>query len=55
MWFSFGDPEDCIIRESKIESLETDFTAPRRGYYSFAFKAYSGAKTRVSFDAWRTG
>lgn len=53
--FSHGDPEDYIIRESKIESLEIDFTAPRRGYYSFAFKAYSGAKTRVSFDAWRTG
>jgi len=55
MGFSHGDPEDYLIRESKIESLEIDFTAPRRGYYSFAFKAYSGAKTRVSFDAWRTG
>lgn len=59
MGFSLGDPEDYYIRKSKIEALgmgsplETVFTAPRRGYYSFAFKAYSGAKTLVEFDVQR--
>ncbi|MBN2334115.1 hypothetical protein JXL21_01055 [Candidatus Bathyarchaeota archaeon] len=51
--FSRGDPEDYHIRESRIESYEAVFTAPRRGYYSFAFKAYSGEKTVARLDAWR--
>lgn len=57
--FSLGEPDDYYIRKSKIEALgmgsllETLFTAPRRGYYSFAFKAYSGAKTLVEFDVQR--
>jgi len=59
MGFGFGDPEDYYVRESRIESLgtesprETLFTAPRRGYYSFAFKAYSGQTTLVAFDVQR--
>jgi len=59
MGFGFGDPEDYYVRESRVTSLglesplETLFTAPRRGYYSFAFKAYSGQKTLVAFDVQR--
>lgn len=59
MGFGLAEPDDYYIRESRIESLglesplETLFTAPRRGYYSFAFKAYSGAKTLVELDVQR--
>ena len=59
MGFGFGDPEDYIVRKSRIMSLGLDspldtlFTAPRRGYCTFAFKAYSGAKTLVEFDVQR--
>ncbi|MCK4583523.1 hypothetical protein KAU18_09445 [Candidatus Bathyarchaeota archaeon] len=59
MGFGMGDPDDYYIRKSRIEALgmesplETLFTAPRRGYYSFAFKAYSGAKTLVELDVQR--
>ena len=59
MGFGMGDPDDYYVRKSKVEALgiesplETLFTAPRRGFYSFAFKAYSGAKTLVEFDVQR--
>ena len=59
MVFGMGDPDDYYVRKSKVEALgmesplETLFTAPRRGFYSFAFKAYSGAKTLVEFDVQR--
>jgi hypothetical protein len=51
--FTLSDREDYHIRESKLDAFEVVFTAPRRGYYSFAFKAYSGEKTLVRLDAWR--
>jgi hypothetical protein len=56
--FGMGDPDDYYVRRSRIEALgesllETLFTAPKRGYYSFAFKAYSGQKTLVTFDVQR--
>ena len=50
MPFSLGRPEDYLIRESNIRTLNQVFTASRGGYYTFAFKAIGGEKASVLFS-----
>jgi len=48
--FNLGKPSDYIIRESGVQTFEQLFNVPRSGFYTFAFKAFSGVKASVIID-----
>ena len=50
MTFNLGKPSDYLIRESGVQTFEQLFNAPRSGFYTFAFKAFSGVKASVIID-----
>jgi hypothetical protein len=50
MTFNLGKPSDYLIRESGVQTFEQLFNVPRSGFYTFAFKAFSGVKASVIID-----
>lgn len=50
MIFNLGKPSDYLIRESGVQAFEQLFNVPRSGFYTFAFKAFSGVKASVIID-----
>ncbi len=50
MGFDNSKPEDYLLRESGTSTYDKVMEVSRRGYYSFAFKAFGGTKSSVNFD-----
>jgi hypothetical protein len=48
--FDNSKPGDYLLRESGISTYDKVMEVSRRGYYSFAFKAFGGVKSSVNFD-----
>jgi hypothetical protein len=53
--FNLGDPDDYVIWESRIDAYQGLIEIDRTGYYTFAFRGWSGRKSMVTFYCERTG
>jgi hypothetical protein len=53
--FNLGDPDDYVIWESRIEAYQGLIEIDRTGYYTFAFRGWSGRKSVVTLSCERTG